>query len=92
MNSFTNRPKDINVNKPKEVKFGAILIVFIMGALSFSVAIAYNGFAKSVIEHFSLGDHLLGTFVNLIVFTVITILILRILWEKFPEEVEEVID
>ena len=92
MNSFTNRPNNIQVSKPKEVKFRAVLIVFVMGALSLATAMAYNNFAKDVINHFSFGDHLWGSLINLVVFTIFTVLILRFLWEKYPEEVDDVVD
>ena len=66
-------------------KFSTLAIVFLVGALSFAVALSYNNFAQALIARYSFGDDgITATFINLIVFTGVAVGILYLLWKQNP--------
>jgi len=79
--------KDERTNLQK-FNFPIIALMFLVGALTFSVALAYNNFARSIILHYSLGDTIYSSFINFVITTVISLLFLWLIWRKYPTIVE----
>lgn len=73
-------------------KFISLIVIFILGALSFAVALSYNNFAQDVISKYSTSnDTIYGSFINLIGFTAFALFILYVAWRYNPGLVSEAI-
>lgn len=71
-------------------RFGALLTVFAVGTLSFAIALSYNTFIQNLIQYYSDDDYgVYASFVNLILFTLITLGILYSLWSFNPNIVKD---
>ena len=75
--------KDI-ATKPK---FSVLVTVFLVGALSFAVALSYNNFAQALINRYSFdnGNGIKATLINLILFTAAATAVLYLLWKRDPK-------
>ena len=72
-------------------KFKTMVAMFVVGALSFAVALSYNNFAQSIINRYSNGTGLKASFINMVVFTGVAILILYVMWRSNPAIVNSAI-
>ena len=73
----------------REPNFTNLVLVFLVGALSFAVALSYNNFAQSIVHKYSVGgDTITGHMINLILFTGGSLAILYIIWHNNPQVVQ----
>ena len=69
-------------------EFSNIVTGFIVGALSFAVALSYSNFAEAVVKKYSFGgDGILANFVNLVIFTAVAVGILYLAYKSNPRAV-----
>lgn len=73
----------------REPNFTNLVLVFLVGALSFAVALSYNNFAQSIVEKYSFGgETITGHMINLVLFTGGSLAILYFIWHNNPQVVE----
>lgn len=83
---------EITKESVRQPDFTTLVIVFLVGALSFAVALSYNNFAQAIISHYSFGsDGIKATFYNLIIFTVVALGILYMAWRSNPKVVGDAV-
>lgn len=82
------------MKKEQQPKFDfyKVVLTFLVGAISFAVALSYNNFAQAMISKYSIGgDGVFGSLVNLAILTVIALMLLYAAYRVDSDTVEEVI-
>ena len=77
--------------RPKHLqKFGfpIIALVFFIGSLTFAVGLAYNNLARSFIEQYPFGKSVYGSLINFVVIVTGALLVIWLIWKKYPTIVE----
>lgn len=72
----------------KNIGFPIVALIFLIGALSFAVALSYNNMAKQVIAMYSFGDGLKGAIINFGLVVGVTLFVIWLAWKKYPTIVE----
>lgn len=78
-------------NSLSKVGFPLLVLGFIIGALTFAIALTYNDFAQTLIKKYSFGTGITARFINLILITGVTIILIYIAWRVQPEVVSNVV-
>lgn len=77
----------------KKGSFMALVLVYLIGALGFAIALAYNNFAQAIINHYTKGkNNITGTLINLSFFLAFSIGLLYLIWWKNPSLVSGVLN
>lgn len=80
------------IEKEAETNFQPIVLIFLIGALSFAVALSYNNFASQMIEKYSFeGDGVFISFMNMAGVTIVAILMLYFVWNINPKIVTKAV-
>lgn len=77
---------DREIENEAQHNFQPLVLIFLIGALSFAVALSYNNFASQIIDKYSFaGDGVFISFVNMAGVTITAIALLYFVWKINPK-------